>query len=101
VQTGNAQVVVLVPECSSEIRNDDRFSFTHLLAEVSCYPTATKAMRGADNVSNYEFLGHIPAFINFSPHNDLNDMAKEVLTKKLNPSFGKLRSFRVNGHKTD
>ncbi|KAF2130677.1 putative cytochrome P450 monooxygenase [Dothidotthia symphoricarpi CBS 119687] len=68
VQTDNAQVVVLAPECSSEIRNDDRFSFTHLLAE--------------------DFLGHIPAFVNFSPHNGLNDMAKEVLTKKLNPSLG-------------
>ncbi|EUC33567.1 hypothetical protein COCCADRAFT_4868 [Bipolaris zeicola 26-R-13] len=68
VQTDNSQVVVLAPECVSEIRNDNRFDFTQLLAD--------------------DFLGHIPAFTNFSPHNGLNDMAKEVLTKKLNPSLG-------------
>nr|A0A455LM27.1 RecName: Full=Cytochrome P450 monooxygenase atnM; AltName: Full=Arthripenoid biosynthesis cluster protein M [Arthrinium sp.]AYO60886.1 cytochrome P450 monooxygenase AtnM [Arthrinium sp.] len=68
VQTDSEQVVVLAPECASEIRNDDRFSFTNLLAE--------------------DFLAHIPAFVNFSPHNGLNDMANDVITKKLNPALG-------------
>jgi hypothetical protein len=34
VETDDARVVILSPESVNEIRNDNRFSFTHLIAQV-------------------------------------------------------------------
>ncbi|KAI9037685.1 cytochrome P450 [Aspergillus affinis] len=68
VETDNAEVLVLSPKYADEIRKDDRFSFTHLLHK--------------------DFLGHIPAFINFNPSKGLNDMANDVIQAKVTPSLG-------------
>ncbi|KAI0202489.1 cytochrome P450 [Astrocystis sublimbata] len=68
VETDDVQVVVLSPEFANEIRNDARFSFTDLISE--------------------ECLSHIPPFRNFNPHAGLNDIAKDVLQKRLTPSLG-------------
>ncbi|RYP11131.1 hypothetical protein DL765_007880 [Monosporascus sp. GIB2] len=59
VETDNAEVVVLSPDCANEIRNDNRFSFTHLLAKVEWHALNVKAtiLEVVARLSSRVFLG--------------------------------------------
>ncbi|KAI9148928.1 cytochrome P450 monooxygenase NtnM [Paramyrothecium foliicola] len=70
IDTDNAEILVLSPDTANEIRNDERLSFTHLLAD--------------------DFLGNIPAFVNFNPHTGMNDMAGDIIRQKINAALGQI-----------